>query len=548
MLRTSILSLILPLLLSACGPTNKKTIQADIVIYGGTSAGVIAAVQAARMDHTVVLISPTEHLGGLSSSGLGFTDSGNKAVIGGLSREFYERIYSYYQNPDTWKWQSREDYGNRGQGTPAMDGAHKTMWIFEPHIAESVFEDLIDEYSIQVYRNEKLDRERGVVTENGRIESITTLNGLTFQGACFIDATYEGDLMAASDVSYAIGREANRVYNENWNGVQKNIRYQHHQFGDLKIDPYVIPGDPTSGIIPRVSADDPGINGEGDHRVQAYCYRTCLTKVKANQVPFPRPVDYDSTQYEVLVRLFEAGYRDIFRKYDPIPNAKTDVNNYGPFSFDNIGMNYNYPEASYDEREAIIREHTTYQQGLLYFLAHDPRVPEEIQEEMNQWGLAQDEFTDNNHWPWQLYIREARRMMGTFVMTENEIFHRQPVDEPIGMGSYTMDSHNTQRYITPEGYIQNEGDVEVPTQKPYPIALGSILPKQDECKNLLVPVALSSSHIAYGSIRMEPVFMILGQSAATLACLALETQTDLHALDYAILRNQLLMDGQVLEL
>jgi hypothetical protein len=273
----------------------------------------------------------------------------------------------------------------------------------------------------------------------------------------------------------------------------------------------------------------------------------CLTKVPENRVEITRPEDYDSTQYELLVRIFDAGWTELFDKFDPVPNYKTDVNNHGPFSSDNIGMNYDYPEATYERRKEIIGEHVSYQKGLLYFLVSDPRVPPEFQEEMAQWGYAKDEFTDNGHWPHNIYVREARRMIGEFVMTENEVLGKQPVNRSIGMGSYTMDSHNIQRYIKPDGFVQNEGDIGVHPDEPYRIDMGSILPIKEECTNLVVPVALSSSHIAFGSIRMEPVFMILGQSAATLATLAVAMDKGLHEISYEELKTKLLEDGQVLE-
>jgi hypothetical protein len=534
-------------LMGCSQPSGEHIRTADVIIYGGTSAAISAAVQATRMGKSVLIVCPDKHLGGLTSSGLGFTDTGNKSVIGGVAREFYQRLYTYYQKPETWKWQKQEDYGNVGQGTPALDGENKTMWIFEPHIAENVFEDFINENTITLYRNEWLDRENGVVLENGKIISITTLSGQTYKGKIFIDATYEGDLMAASGVSYVVGRESNATYNELWNGIQVGVLHHGHHFGKMNISPFVVPGDSTSGVLPRITTRDPGVKGDGDDKVQAYCFRTCLTKLESNRVPFPRPIGYDSTQYELLLRVYAAGWRETFNKFDPIPNLKTDVNNHGPFSFDNIGMNYDYPEATYERRAAIIKEHETYQKGLLYFIANDPRIPSDVQVEMKKWGLAKDEFTDNENWPHQIYVREARRMLGTFVMTENEILGKQTVHQSIGMGSYTMDSHNIQRYITPEGYVQNEGDIGVHPEKPYQIDLGTILPKKEECSNLLVPVAVSSSHIAFGSIRMEPVFMILGQSAATVACLSIEKDIAIQDLSYEELQKKLLADGQVLD-
>jgi hypothetical protein len=522
----------------------------DVVIYGGTSAAVMAAVQVKKMQKSVVVVSPDTHLGGLSSSGLGFTDTGNKAVIGGLSRDFYHRIWRHYDDAGAWKWQKKEEYGNKGQGTPAIDGAQRTMWIFEPHAAERVFEDYVKEFGIPVERDQWLDRAKGVRKEGTRISAIAMLSGRTYTGKAFIDATYEGDLMAAAGVTYHVGREANSAYGEQWNGVQVGVLHHRHHFGAVKepISAYIVPGDPASGVLPRISTQPPGVRGEGDERVQAYCFRMCLTNHPDNRIPFPKPDGYDPTQYELVLRIFNAGWRETFAKFDPIPNRKTDTNNHGPFSTDNIGFNWDYPEAGYERRREIVREHETYQKGLLYFIANDPRVPKDVQDEMRAWGLPKDEFQDNGNWPYQLYVREARRMVGSFVMTENELQKRKPTPESVGMGSYTIDSHNVQRYITPDGYVQNEGDIGVAVQGgPYQIALGSLVPKRGQADNLLVPVAVSSSHIAYGSIRMEPVFMILGQSAASAAVLAIDGNVAVQDVPYTKLRDRLLADGQVLE-
>ena len=529
--------------------SGAQSAQYDLVVYGGTSAGVIAAVQAKKMGRTVALVGPDVHLGGLSSGGLGFTDTGNKAVIGGLSREFYHRVWKHYQDPGTWKWQTRDEYGNKGQGTPAMDGEHRTMWIFEPRVAERVFEELVKEYGIPVHRNEWLDRRNGVNKAGARIVSITMLSGRTYAARMFIDATYEGDLMAAAGVDYHVGREALGTYGEKWNGVQTGVLHHRHHFGVLaeKISPYVVPGDPRSGVLPRISTDPPGEYGQADHRIQAYCYRYCVTDHPDNRLPFPRPEGYDPKQYELLLRIYTAGWRETFQKFDPIPNRKTDSNNHGPFSTDNIGFNYDYPEATYDRRREILREHETYQKGWLYFIANDPRVPGDVQDEMRRWGLPKDEFTDNGGWPHQIYVREARRMKGQFVMTEHELLKTRPTPDSIGMGSYTIDSHNVQRYITPDGGVQNEGDIGVSTNGPYQIAYGALVPKRGQADNLLVPVCVSSSHIAFGSIRMEPVFMVLGQSAATAAALAIDRGLSVQDVPYAALRTQLSRDGQVLE-
>lgn len=532
----------------ALQPAATESYQFDCVIYGGTSAAVAAAVQTKRMGRTVAIVSPDKHLGGLSSGGLGFTDTGNKAVIGGLAREFYHRVWLHYQQPAAWKWQTSASYGNKGQGTPAIDGNQRTMWIFEPHVAEQIFESWIQEHEIPVFRDQWLDRAKGEVQiVDGAIRSMKTLAGLTFTGKIFIDATYEGDLMAAAGVSYHVGRESRDTYQEQWNGVQTGVLHHRHHFGVLPpLSPFKTADDPNSGLLPLVSAEHPGEYGSGDKKIQAYCFRMCLSKHLENRVPFPRPADYDPTTYALLARIYAAGWRETFDKFDPIPNLKTDTNNHGPLSTDYIGANYDYPEASYERRQEIIAAHRRYQQGWLYFVANDPQVPNEVRQAMNQWGLAKDEFVDNDHWPHQLYIREARRMLGSYVMIEQDILGTRETPSSIGMGSYTIDSHNVQRYVTPSGHVQNEGDIGVSTPGPYEISYGSITPRREECQNLLVPVCVSSSHIAFGSIRMEPVFMILGQSAATAAVLSIEKSLPVQDLPYHDLGSRLLQDGQIL--
>lgn len=534
-------------------PTTKELgqlVSADVIVYGGTSAGIAAAVTVARIGHSVIVVSPDVHLGGLSSSGLGWTDSGNKVVIGGMAREFYGRIFEHYEEDDAWTWQAREDYGNRGQGTPAIDGAARTMWIFEPHAAEETFEAWVHEHSLRVDRNAWLDRSEGGVTFEGHnITSFRTLGGTTYRGSIFIDATYEGDLMAAAGVSYHVGREANSTYGETYNGVQSRLRHGHHfDEVDEPVDPYAVPGDPSSGLIAKISAEPPGEAGSADHRIQAYCFRLCLTDHPKNRVPFARPAGYDPQDYELMARVFEGGWRRTIPPSSPVPNRKTDTNNKGPMSTDNIGANYGYPEGSYEERRAIVAEHERYQKGWLYFLKTSPRVPEETRAQMTTWGLAGDEFVDNENWPYHIYVREARRMVSDFVLTEKHVMGREPTPSSVGMGSYTMDSHNTQRYVTEAGTVANEGDVEVPTPGPYAIPYGALVPKRDECQNLLVPVCISSSHIAFGSARMEPVFMILGESAAVAACLAMEGDSAVQDVDYGALSKALVQRGQILEI
>jgi len=393
-----LLTLLGSVLPAAAVPAAEPPVTADVVIYGGTSAAIVAAIQAKAMGKSVVVVSPDRHLGGLTSGGLGWTDSGNKAVIGGLAREFYRRIKRHYDRPEAWVHQKPEHYKHF---RPQDDA----IWVFEPKVAEVAFDDWVAEEAIPVVRDDWLDRERGVVKEGERIVSITTLDGRTFAGTMFIDATYEGDLMAAAGVSFTTGREANATYGETLNGVQTK-RAASHQFKN-KVSPYVVPDDPASGLLPRIHAGPPGEEGEGDHRIQAYNFRLCMTNVPANRVPFPKPAGYDPLQYELLLRDLQAGSRHVFGKFDPAPNGKTDTNNHGSFSTDNIGMNYDYPEASYERRREIIAEHAAYQQGYFWFLTHDPRVPDDVRQKMGQWGLAKDEFLDNGHWPHQIHRRAA---------------------------------------------------------------------------------------------------------------------------------------------
>ncbi|MDR1958259.1 MAG: FAD-dependent oxidoreductase, partial [Planctomycetaceae bacterium] len=520
-MRKNLLAVMVLSCLTFCSISRSEEYEYDVVIYGGTSAAVTAAVQVKKMGKTVVIVSPDKHLGGMTSGGLGFTDSGNVGCIGGLAREFYHRVYLEYQKPETWRWEKMDEYGNQGQGTKAMLHDDQTMWIFEPHVAEKVFEDWLAEYRIPVLREESLDRENGVKKEGNRIVSLTVLSRKTFTGKMFLDVTYEGDLLAAAGVSYHVGREANQVYGEKWNGNQFGV-FQHGHYFRKPVDPYRIPGDAAGGLLKYIEDSHEGVNGTGDHRVQAYCYRMCLTQNPENRVPFPKPENYNPEDYELLRRVFESGWRETFGKFDPVPNQKTDTNNHGPFSTDFIGMSYDYPEASYERRREILQAHHDYELGWFYYIANDPRVPEEVRRKMSQWGLAKDEFQDNGNWPYQIYVREARRMIGTYVNTEHECLGSRQCPRPVGMGSYSLDSHNVRRFVTKDGTVQNEGDIGVHPKKPYGIDYGAMIPKKEECTNLLVPVCVSSSHIAFGSIRMEPVFMLLGQSAATAAVMSIK--------------------------
>ncbi|GAA5508626.1 FAD-dependent oxidoreductase [Novipirellula caenicola] len=524
----------------------------DVVIYGGTAAGVVAAVQVERMGGSAIVIEPSSRIGGLTTGGLGQTDIGNKAAIGGISREFYERISQYYQKPENWKWQTAEQYKSGGQSRTAEGEA--TMWTFEPSAALHVLQGFVDEHNVKVVYNERLDRTgsrrsgqvgAGVEIVDGKIKSIRCVSGNVYRGRMFIDATYEGDLFATAGISYTVGREANATYGETLSGVQ-TANARHHQLMP-GVDPYVRKGDPESGLLPGIDPTGPGEEGSADHRVQAYCFRVCLTDHPENRIPFFKPEDYDPSLYELMLRNFEAGQSGFPVINSAMPNRKTDTNNRTGFSTDFIGQNYDYPEATDEEREQIIQRHRVYQQGLFWTMANHPRVPEATRKIVSRWGTCKDEFEREDGWQQQLYIREARRLIGAEVMTQHHCQGRKVAEDAVGMAAYTMDSHNVQRYVDENGHARNEGDVQVGGFPPYPISYRSLLPKSDECTNLLVPVSLSASHMAFGSIRMEPVFMVLGQSSATAAIQAIRDKQSLHEINYEKLREQLILDKQVLD-
>lgn len=512
--------IVLTLILLTCG-AHAEVIESDICIFGGTSAGVIAAVQCARMGKKVVLTEFGRHLGGMTSGGLSQTDIGNKAAIGGISREFYQRMGKHYGTNEVWK--------------------------LEPSVAESVFKQMLGEAHVLVCFDQRLS---SVKKKKDRITEIKMEGGNVFRAAEFIDASYEGDLMAKAHVSYTVGREANSQYGETLNGVR--AKTPKHQFTAL-VDPYLKPGNAKSGLLPWIQDQSPGAPGAGDRSVQAYNFRLCLTQNPTNQIPIQPPPDYRESDYELLARYIEAltaagktPRLGQLMHIQPMPNGKTDINNNGAFSTDFIGQNYDYPDASYRRRFEIWKAHENYTRGFLHFLATSSRVPESMRKEMQSWGLCRDEFQDTGGWPHQLYIREARRMVSDVVMTENHCRAKETVPDSIGLAAYQMDSHNCRRLVV-DGHVENEGDVQVPPMKPYPISFRSIVPKQKECENLVVPVCLSASHIAYGSIRMEPVFMVLGQSAATVAAAAIDQHAAVQNINYTKLRERLLKDGQVLE-
>lgn len=519
-------------------------IHADVIVYGDASGGVTAAVQTARMGKSVILVSQYGHLGGLTSSGLGWTDIGNDAILGGLSREFYHELYKHYQKPEAWTHEDREKFPNKGQGGPALNDKKKLASTFEPKVAQAVFDKMIRDAKVKVIKG-RLDLKKGVIKEGKRITAIRLEDGRVLHGKMFIDASYEGDLLPGAGVSFVVGRESNAEFNEKGNGITGPLHGNQLRKG---IDPYIKKGDSNSGLLPGVNPDMGGKVGDGDHRLQAYCYRMVLTDVPENRLPITKPKNYNEADYEIMFRLIEVGFKGAFFKKTLVPNRKTDGNNVGGFSCDFIGGNYgddwNWATLNHDEREKLAAKHRDYQLGMVWTLQHHPRVPADIRRRTIDWGLAKDEFTDNGNWPYNLYVREARRMRSDFVMTENHCRHTLPVDDPVGMGAYTLDSHNVQRYVQDE-MVRNEGDIQSHLRgKAYGISYRAIIPKVEECENLFVPWALSATHIAFGSIRMEPVFMILGQSSATAACMAIDAKLPVQKVSYDKLRARLLADGQ----
>ena len=525
----------------------------DVCVYGGSSGAVAAAVQAARMGKRVVLLSPDLWLGGLSSNGLGWTDIGNPDAIGGLAREFYRRLYNYYLSDSAWTIETRTAYIARSSIDP--DAVRKVMFTFEPKVARQTFDDMMAEAGVTVVRGRLKRTASGVQRQGLRIREIMTDDGKTsIRAAMFIDATYEGDLLAAAGVSYAVGREANSVYAETLNGIQTANSGGNQLPGG--VDPYVTAGVPASGLVPGVNATAGGADGTGDGRLQAYTFRMCLTDVAANRVPVPQPAGYQESDYEVLFRAIAAGQTGSFFKTSPMPNRKTDSNNSAGASTDFIGGNYNlaegwnYAEADYALRDAILAAHVRYQQGFVWALQNSARVPAATRTAWSAWGLPLDEFTETGRWPAQLYVREARRMVGDFVVTQRHVNQQSGfvASDPVGMGGYNMDSHHAQRWAAAAG-VKNEGDVQVaPAAGPYGISYLAIVPRAAELENLLVPVCVSATHIAFGSIRMEPVFMVLGQSAGAAAVRAIDDGVSVQQVGYAALKRDLLTAGQIVSL
>ena len=516
----------------------------DVVVYGATSAGVTAAIQSAKMNKKVLLVSTSRHIGGLTSSGLGATDINQHTVIGGLSREFYQRIYSYYAKPKAWSSQTPSEYFDNTLGKFFWKGRSdilKMQWMFEPHVAQKVYKEMLTEAKVEIVYNKRLDLKDGVSKKGTAIQSIKMEGGDILVAKMFIDATYEGDLMAKAGVSYTIGRESNQQYGESFNGILYDKLFGG---GSKSVDPYLHEGDPTSGLLPFIEPKTPGVNGEGDHRVQAYCYRFTLSKDPKNKLPIKKPKNYNPLWFELYGRMCSMSPKigmDKLFTLTPLPNKKTDTNH-----ADFIGASYSWSEATYKQRDSIAQMHKDYALGKLWFIANDLRVPERIRTEIKRYGLAKDEFKNNENFPYQIYIREARRMVSDYVMTEHNVTRKVLAPESIAVGTYWLDSHVVSHFVDEKGQLWRDGAFWK-GENIYPIAYKSIIPKANECSNLLVPVCLSSTHAAYGSIRMEPVYMVLGQSAATAACIAIDANVEVQNVSYKLLEKRLLADKQILQ-
>jgi len=503
----------------------------DIVVYGDSSGAVTAAIAAKRHGRSVILVNPTRFLGGMSASGLGATDFlGKRSTFGGIASEFYDAVAAAY--------------------------GKKYVRSFEPHIGQRVFDKLIADANVPVVFNEKLNRETGVKMDGQRIVSITTLSGKTFRGRMFIDATYVGDLMAAAGVTYTVGREAESQYGENLAGVRRGDTKPriHYTQGDKDhfikdVDPYVTPGDPSSGLLPYVFKIDNLTNSQGDRKIQAYNYRVCLTTDPRLRIPIDRPAGYRAIDHELLLRNFEVGDRRMPALIEPLAGSgsKVDWNSMHAIGSDYAGANWEYPEAGYGRRREIEAVHQMYIRGLLWTMSNNPRVPAAIRKKVSAYGLSRDEFTDNGGWPYMIYIREARRMVSDYVMTQHDCEAKRAVADPVGLGSFGMDSHVVQYYVNEKGHVRRDGTIWRVPPKPYGISYRSIVPRRGECENLLVPICLSASHVAHGSIRMEPVFMVLSQSAATAAGVALDRAVSVQDVPYPVLRERLDADGQIVQ-
>ena len=524
-----ILSLFTALTLANISSAEEKPF--DIVVYGATGGGVAAAVEAGLLGKSVALIEPQKYIGGMTAGGLGATDIGSKTSITGLAKEFYHRLWKHYNDPANWKYETRELY--KPKHHDAISDNLEVQWFFEPKVATKILNEMLAEANVKVFTSERLQRNGGVKKDGNKITTITAESGKIFGGKMFIDASYEGDLMASAGVSYFVGREANSLHNETLNGTRPISRRE--------IDAYKIPGDPKSGLLPNIEPNPPAAEGSADKRVQAYTFRLCLTDAEENRIPITKPEGYDPLVYEGHLRwiLVNPGQMPgkLFYKLTPMPNRKTDSNNHGLFSTDFVGKSAEWAEASYEKRDQLWKEHADYVRGYMWFIGNDPRVPEAIRKETLRWGLPKDEFTETANWPFQLYVREARRMISDYIVTEHDCRRNRVAEDGIILASYGMDSHSTSRYVDEQGKVQGEGGFLVRV-KPYPISYRAIVPKEKECANLLVPVCLSATHAAYGSIRMEPVFMMLGQATAYAASLAIDGNQSVQSIPAGKIRER----------
>lgn len=537
-----------------------EVIESDVCVYGGTSGGVAAAVQAARLGKSVTLVEPGGHLGGMTSGGLSAVDIGDPRSVGGIAREYFTKLAATVGVELAWDKPFESKHGG-----PATGGAY----AIEPHKAEQLFDQMCEEAGVNVQRHARLE---SAVKDGARITRLVTEDGREFVAKVFIDTTYEGDLMAKAGVSFTLMREGNAKYGETYNGIHYTDKYKpragHPMPGengrvpggqgvwdrDFPLDPYVVIGCPESGLLPLINEGEPGVQGEPAPGIQAFCYRLCLTTDKANQIPIKPPPDYDPKRYELIARFIEACLANgddmdlrWFSKHDPLPNDKWDFNT-ATFGGNLPGLSWRWPEASYSERDQLAKELENYHRGLLHFLATDSRVPEKVRNDMKRFGLPKDEFTDNGGWPHQVYVREGRRMVSDLVMTEHHTFGREIAPKSLSLGSYGTDTHEIRR-IVKDGVVTREGKTATGRggAPPYRIGYDAIVPKASECENLFVTFALSASHTAFSSIRMEPVFMCTSQSAASAACLAIDESVSVQKVNYIELKPLLLQQGQILD-
>lgn len=517
----------------------EDSLSADVCIYGGTSAGVIAAVQAASLGKSVILLEPGRHLGGMSTEGLGSSDIDNhrgfrnSPAVGGLAFEFYRRIAAHYGR-------KAEFEAMLAEGTK-----RPPLWRFEPHVAERVFDQWTGEVGVKVLKAHRLKENNGVEKNGARLMALHCENGAKVSARVFIDATYEGDLLAAAGVTFSVGREGNARYGETKNGIRTDTTYSQI---DRRIDPYVVPGDPASGLIAGVTGDELGEHGAPDESIQGFRFRTVLTKRPENRIPFAPPTGYDPAEFELLRRYLAAGGRLAVPAAN-LPNEKCEPGVWHPLQSNLTGRNHLWNTSTYAEREAMLADSLRWQQALYWFLSSDSSVPAEVRRAWAQWGLCRDEFVDNNGWPRLFYVRNGRRMVSDFVLTEAHVrsVNPEPVVDPIALSWWPPDLHSA-RSIVKDGAVWHEGAVFGGEDWiPFGIAYRSVVPRDVEAENLLTPTCPSSSYVAYGALRLEWTFMAIGQATGVAASMAIDGDTKVQAIPYASLASTLRSAGQVLK-